>query len=212
MDWKDIDRLREPGFTEARRGYDRREVDRFLGSLVDWLETDAVKELGDLAVQRKLEFVGKSTARILMTTEEESEKLRGLTQEECAELRARAEAASLKTREAADEYAKAVRAKADEDARQATKAARDDAAEVVREGELRRVQIEATVSELEAHRDTTLADLDRLRDELGSTLGTHKHDAKQPDAKQPDAKQPDAKQPDAKKPAPAKEAGAVAKT
>jgi hypothetical protein len=68
------------------------------------------------------------------------------------------------------------------------------------------------VSELEAHRDTTLADLDRLRDELGSTLGTHKHDAKQPDAKQPDAKQPDAKQPDAKKPAPAKEAGAVAKT
>jgi DivIVA domain-containing protein len=84
MDWKDIDRLREPGFTEARRGYDRREVDRFLGSLVDWLETDAVKELGDLAVQRKLEFVGKSTARILMTTEEESEKLRGLTQEECA--------------------------------------------------------------------------------------------------------------------------------
>jgi hypothetical protein len=69
------------------------------------------------------------------------------------------------------------------------------------------VLIVGTVSALVAHRDTTLADLDRLRDELGSTLGTHKHDAKQPDAKQPDAKQPDAK-----KPAPAKEAGAVAKT
>ena len=197
MDWKDIDRLREPGFTEARRGYDRREVDRFLGSLVDWLETDAVKELGDLAVKRKLEFVGKSTARILLATEEESAKLRQLTEEECADLRAQAEAASLKTREAADEYAKAVRAKADEDARQTTKGARDEAAGLVREGELRRVQIEATVSELEAHRDSTLADLDRLRGELASTLGTHK---------------PDAKPPDPKKPAPAKEAGAVAKT
>src|SRR5215210_681036 len=116
MDWKDIDRLREPGFTEARRGYDRREVDRFLASLVDWLETDAVKELGDLAVKRKLEFVGKSAARILMTTEEESEKLRRLTEEECAGLRSRADAASVKARQDADDYAKGVRAKADEDA------------------------------------------------------------------------------------------------
>jgi DivIVA domain-containing protein len=196
MDWKEIDRLREPGFTEARRGYDRREVDRFLGSLVDWLETDAVKELGDLAVKRKLEFVGKSTARILLTTEEESEKMLGLTQEECADVRARADAASLKTREAADEYAKAVRAKADEDARQATKEAQAEAAEVVREGEMRRVQIEETVRELEARRDRALEELERLRGELGSTLGTHKPEPKKPAAKQ----------------APAKEADAVAKT
>ena len=47
MDWNDIDRLRDPGFTVARRGYDAREVDRLLGSLVDWLETDAARELGD---------------------------------------------------------------------------------------------------------------------------------------------------------------------
>lgn len=176
MDWKDIDRLREPGFSEARRGYDHREVDRFLGSLVDWLETDAVKELGDLAVQRKLEFVGKSTARILLTTEEESEKLLALTQEECAELRARADAAALKTRQDADEYSTAVRAKADEDARQADEAARARAAETVDEGERRRAQIEAVVSELEAHRDGALEDLERLRGELSSTLGTHMSD------------------------------------
>lgn len=170
MDWKDIDRLREPGFTEARRGYDRREVDRFLASLVDWLETDAVKELGDLAVQRKLEFVGKSTARILLTTEEESEKLLGLTEEECADLRSRADAAALETRRAADEYAEGVRARADA-----------DAAETVGEGDRRRAEIEAVVSQLEAHRDSTLEDLERLRGELSSTLGTH--NAKQPDEK-----------------------------
>src|SRR5512132_592396 len=37
VDWKDIDRVRVPGFAEARRGYDKREVDAFLGRLADWL-------------------------------------------------------------------------------------------------------------------------------------------------------------------------------
>src|SRR5215218_3508719 len=180
MDWKDIDRLRDPGFTVARRGYERREVDRLLGSLVDWLETDAAKELGQLAVKRKLEFVGKSAARILMTTEEESAQLRRLTDEECVEMRAEAEAASLKARQAADEYAKSVRAKADEDARQATETARAIAKQNVEEGERRRAEIEAAVSELEARRDDTIQELNRLRAELSSTLGTHGSDARSP--------------------------------
>jgi cell division septum initiation protein DivIVA len=176
MDWKDIDRLRDPGFTVARRGYDRREVDRLLGSLADWLETDAVKELEDLAVKRKLEFVGKSTARILLATEEESAQLRRLTDEECAELRSEAEAESFEARRAADEYAKKVRAKADEDARQATEAARANAKQIVEEGERRRAQVEAAVGELEARRDRTIQELDRLRGELSSTIGTHESD------------------------------------
>ena len=50
MDWKNIDRLRDPGFTVARRGYDQREVDRFLSSLVEWLETDAATDLGRLTL------------------------------------------------------------------------------------------------------------------------------------------------------------------
>jgi DivIVA domain-containing protein len=162
MDWKDIDRLREPGFTEARRGYDRREVDRFLGSLVDWLETDAATELGDLTVQRKLEHVGKSTGRILLVAEEESEKLRRLTDEECADLREEAETAARETREAADRYAHEVRTKADADAKH-----------TIDEGERRRAEIDAVVSELEARRDSTIKDIDRLRTELASAIGPH---------------------------------------
>jgi DivIVA domain-containing protein len=176
MDWNDIERLREPGFTLARRGYDQREVDRFLGSLVDWLETDAAKNVGDLAVKRKLEFVGKSTSRILLATEEVSDELRKMTEEECVELRSEAEAASLKARQAADEYAKSVRAKADEDARESADAARAEAKRIVDEGERRRAEIEAVVSELEARRDRTIHELDRLRAELSSTLGTHDSD------------------------------------
>jgi hypothetical protein len=68
MDWNEIERLRIDGFTVARRGYDRREVDKFLGALLDWLETDAPKDLGGMAVKRKFELAGKSTAQILLTT------------------------------------------------------------------------------------------------------------------------------------------------
>jgi cell division septum initiation protein DivIVA len=180
MDWKDIDRLRDPRFTVARRGYDRREVDRLMGSLVDWLETDAATELGELAVKRKLEHVGKSTSRILLTTEEESAQMRRRTQEECAELRSQAEAASLKTRQAADEYAESVRAKADEDARRAGEAAGAKAKQIVEEGERRRAQIEVMVTELGARRDGTIQELERLRAELASTIGTHKSGARSP--------------------------------
>jgi cell division septum initiation protein DivIVA len=202
MDWNDIDRLRDPGFTVARRGYDRREVDRLLGSLVDWLETDAARDLGDLAVKRKLEFVGKSTTRILVTTEEESAELRRLAVEECVELRSEAEAASLKARQAADEYAKQVRAKADEEARQTTEAARADVKRIVEEGERRRAQIEAVVSDLEARRDSTIQELDRLRGELSSTIGTHGSEARS-NERNADKKRDDAQ--------PAKKADAVAK-
>jgi DivIVA domain-containing protein len=178
MDWNDIDRLRNPGFAVARRGYDQREVDKFLGSVVDWLETDAPKQLGELAVKRKLEHIGKSTARILLTTEEETATMRRLTQEECADLRSQAEAASRTTRQAADEYANKARAKADENARRAHEAAQAKAKRTVEEGERRRAQIEAVVSELDAHRDGMIHELERLRGELDSIIGTHKSGAR----------------------------------
>jgi DivIVA domain-containing protein len=170
---RDIESLRDPGFAIARRGYDQREVDKFLGSLVDWLETDAAKELGEVAVTRKLELVGKSTARILLTAEQESAKLRRAAEQECEGLLSDAEAASREIRRAADEYAAQVRAKAEEAARQTAAEARAEAKEIVEKGERRRTEIEAVVGALEARRDHTVDQLERLRTELGSTIGTH---------------------------------------
>jgi cell division septum initiation protein DivIVA len=155
MDWNDIDRLRDPGFTLARRGYERREVDRLLGALVDWLETDAAEELGDLTAKRRLEYVGKSTTRILLTTQEESAQLRRETRDECAQLRSQAH----------------------EDAREVVEAASATAEQIVAEGRQRRAEIEAIVSELEALRDRTLQELERLRTELDSMLETYATDA-----------------------------------
>jgi DivIVA domain-containing protein len=173
MDLEDIHRLRVQGFTLARRGYDRREVDRFLDALVEWIETDAAKDLGDLAVKRKLELVGKSTARILLTTEQESGELRSETEAECDALRSDAEAASLAVRREADEYATTAREKADQAAQRTGDAARARAKTIVEEAEHRRAQIEAVIAELDARRDGTLGELDRLRDELASTIGEH---------------------------------------
>lgn len=177
MDWNEIERLRVEGFTPARRGYDRREVDKFLAVLTDWLETDAARDLGGAAVKRKLELAGKSTAHILLTTENESEQMRRQTEEECAELRSEAEAASLEAREAADEYAKKVRQKADQDARQTGEAASAKAKQMVEEGERRRAQIEALIGELDARREGALRELKRLHDELASMIGKYKSGA-----------------------------------
>jgi cell division septum initiation protein DivIVA len=174
VDRNEIERLRLQGFTVARRGCDRREVDKFLAALEEWIETDAARDLGNQAVKRKLELVGKSTAQILLTTEKESEQLRAQTEEECAELHAQAEAASREARRAADEYANKVREKADEDARRTGEAASAKAKGIVEEAERRRAQIEAAIAELDARRDATLRDMERLRGELASTVAEHK--------------------------------------
>jgi DivIVA domain-containing protein len=174
MDWKDIDRIRTPGFTPARRGYDKHEVDRFLARLADWLETDAATEIGQMAVTRKLELVGKSTAHILMTTEQESTELRRNAEQECAQMVAEAEAEALQTREAADEYARQTRAQADADARRLVEEAGAEARETIEEGERRRAQIESVIADLEVRRDDALADLDALRKELGAAIASHR--------------------------------------
>ena len=163
MDWKDLERLRSPGFTYGRRGYDRHEVDRFLEQLVDWLETDAAHDIGQVAVTRKLELVGKSTAHILLTTEQEAEELRRQAKEDLAELRQQADADAHAVRQAADEHAARVREEATA-----------EASETIEEGLRRRAQIDDEIKELEARRDAALEKLERLKGELEATMEGHR--------------------------------------
>ena len=184
MDWTNLEQLRVTGFTLTRRGYDTREVDRFLEDLIQWLDTDAAQQIGDDAVQRKLELVGKSTAHILLTAEKEAQELRRTTQEECAQQRKEADGAATDTRRQADEYSTSVRGKADEyaasvrtksdEAAQRTKdAAAERARKTVEEGDRRRAATEAVVADLEARRDATVSELERLRGELLTTISKH---------------------------------------
>ena len=184
MDWTNLEQLRVTGFTVTRRGYDTREVDRFLEDLIQWLETDAAQQIGDEAVQRKLELVGQSTAHILLTTENEARELRRKTEDECAKLRKEADAAATETRKLADaysadtrtkadEYSNTTRTKADEAARRTKESAAEQARKTIEEGDRRRAAIEAVVSELESQRDATLAELEGLRGALLSTISKH---------------------------------------
>jgi hypothetical protein len=110
-----------------------------------------------------------------------------------------AETAAQQTREAADQYAKQTRAQADADAHQAAEAAGAQARATVEEGENRRAQVESVIADLEVRRDDALADLDRLRKELGATIASHRPAARSNGrseervAKEPAAKEPAAK-------------------
>ena len=173
MDWQNIERLRSPGFAMSRRGYDKREVDKFLEQLVDWLETTAADDIGSVAVTRKLELVGKSTAHILLTAEQEAEKIKELAATELAELRAAADADIHEVRAQADIYAKQTRVHADEDAERIREEANAEASETIEEGLRRRSQIDEQIHELEAQRDRVLEELARLRAALGGTIDEH---------------------------------------
>ena len=163
MDWKDLDRLRNPGFGLGRRGYDRHEVDRFLTQLVDWLETDAAREIGHLAVTRKLELVGKSTTHIMLAAEQEAEELLRQAEADIAELRAQAQADARAVREEADQYAAKVR----DDATA-------EASETIEDGLRRRARIDDEIKELDGRRDAALERMESLRSELEATMEGHR--------------------------------------
>jgi DivIVA domain-containing protein len=184
MDWTNLEQLRVTGFTVTRRGYDTREVDRFLEDLIQWLETDAAQQIGDEAVQRKLELVGQSTAHILLTTENEAREMRRKTEDECAKQRKESDAAATETRKLADaysadargkadEYSNSTRTKADEAARRTKEAAAEQARKTIEQGDQRRAAIEAVVADLESQRDAALAELEGLRSALLSTISKH---------------------------------------
>ena len=196
MNQDHIDRLRNPAFTIARRGYDMREVDQFMLRMADWLESDAVDEIGTYAVQRKLELVGKTTTHILQTTEEESERLRQDSEAAAAALRDKAKEAAASVRLKADEYSEQTRAKAnsyaeatqkkadeysartrgaaDEEGRALVEAATGKANQLVAKGEQRREAIETVIADLQARRDQVLDELERLGGAVSGTVTEHR--------------------------------------
>ena len=67
MEDNSIERIRSATFTIARHGYDKREVERFLHKLADWLEAGGEDEARADLVKRELERVGQRPADILAT-------------------------------------------------------------------------------------------------------------------------------------------------
>jgi DivIVA domain-containing protein len=177
VDQRHIDRIRNPQFPVARRGYDQRDVDNFMLELAEWLESRAAEEVGSFAVKRKLEMVGRSTANILMTAEKEAEELHETAEGEAAELIDRADTAARKTRQGAEAYANQLRENVKREADERLAAATSKARATVEEGERRRASLESEISQLESLRDRVLADLERLGKELDTTVDRHRPDS-----------------------------------
>jgi DivIVA domain-containing protein len=109
-----IERIRSATFSLARRGYERREVDTFLGRLADWLEAGGGDRARSDAIKRELERIGQRTAQILTAAEEAAEGFRGDAQAEATDLLEEARLRAESNRTEADRYAQATRAAADE--------------------------------------------------------------------------------------------------
>jgi DivIVA domain-containing protein len=118
-----IERIRTATFTLTRRGYDKREVERFLSQIADWLETGGGDEARTDVVKRELERVGQRTASILSSAEDSAEQIRTEAEEKAAQLTERVRAESARVRKGADEYSSKTRTGADEYAGKTRKAA-----------------------------------------------------------------------------------------
>jgi DivIVA domain-containing protein len=113
VDETSLERIRKATFPAERRGYDKREVEKFLNRLADWLETGGGDQARSDTVRRELERVGQRTGAILAEAEQSAQEIRGEAEQEAQQLRARATADADETRKQADAYAAEARAGAD---------------------------------------------------------------------------------------------------
>jgi DivIVA domain-containing protein len=58
MDRDSIERIRTATFPVARKGYDKREVDRFLARVAEWLESGGEDDARTQMVRNELERIG----------------------------------------------------------------------------------------------------------------------------------------------------------
>jgi DivIVA domain-containing protein len=176
VDKDSIERIRTATFPVARRGYEQREVDRFLNRLADWLETGGGDQARSDLVRRELERIGEKTARILTAAEDAAEKLNADADAEAEEARA-----------AADRYAAERRAEAEQGAKKQHDDARAESERVVEAANRRKQEIETVISDLEERRDLIVAELERLAGEVSAIVIPRRTDGEGTSAAKPKA-------------------------
>jgi DivIVA domain-containing protein len=203
MDQDSIERIRTATFKVARRGYDKREVDRFLERLADWLETGGGDDARSEVVRTELERIGEQVAGILTSAhdagvtlraeaesqleeerdayserthieaDEYANETRGEADAYAARIRNEASAEAATTREDAEAYAESTRAQADEDAAATIQQAETEARRTIDDANRRRSEIEKVIADLAERRKTVIADMQRLSSELVGTATEH---------------------------------------
>lgn len=181
MDRDSIDRIRSATFPVGRRGYEKREVDRFLNKLADWLESGGGDQTRAELLKRDLERVGQQTGKILTDAHDVAEQLRtdaehearrildeaaarakqtiGAADEHAAEAHAAADAYSVTTREGADSYAGKTREEVDAAAAEIRQQADRDAQKAVARARAEAGRIIAEANQRRAGIEAVISDL-----------------------------------------------------
>src|SRR5262245_4788764 len=124
VDQTSLDRIRNATFPSVRRGYDKHEVEKFLGRLADWLETGGADESRSEVVKKELERVGQRTGAILAQAEESAQQIRAEAEDEARGTVNTANLEASETRGEADNYASTLRAATERQAGEASEEAR----------------------------------------------------------------------------------------
>jgi cell division septum initiation protein DivIVA len=148
VDQNQIERIRNPQFPLARRGYEQREVDHFMLGLAEWLENGGVDEAGSYAVTRRLERAGETTARVLASAQNEAEQI---------------------IKEAEGEARQTI-SDANEASRKKLEQTRAEARAMVEEAERRRDGIRETIAQLTEMQRRAVAEISQLRDALAAAV------------------------------------------
>jgi DivIVA domain-containing protein len=176
VDETSLDRIRNATFPSSRRGYDKHEVEKFLGRLADWLETGGGDESRSDAVKRELEKVGQRTGAILAQAEESAQQIRAEAEEEARGTINSANLQATETRTEAENYSTETKASAEREAREAIEAAEVQARRIIAEAEQRRDDTEAIIGDLIRRRDDVLTDTEDLAGKLRAAVEQHRSD------------------------------------
>ena len=174
VDQTSLDRIRNATFPSARRGYDKHEVEKFLGRLADWLETGGGDESRSDAVKKELERVGQRTGAILAQAEESAQQIRAEAEEEARGTVNSANLQATETRTEADNYANETRTAADRQSREVIEAAETQARRIVEEANQRREDTEALIGDLIRRREDVIADTEELSRKLTAAVEQHR--------------------------------------
>jgi DivIVA domain-containing protein len=174
VDQTSLDRIRNATFPTARRGYDKHEVEKFLGRLADWLETGGGDESRSDAVKKELERVGQRTGAILAQAEDSAQQIRAEAEEEARGTINSANLQATETRSEAENYATETKTAAERESRDAIEAAQAQARRILAEAEQRREDMEALIGDLIRRREDVIADTEELSRKLSTAVEQHR--------------------------------------
>src|SRR5262245_613 len=174
VDQTSLDRIRNATFPSARRGYDKHEVEKFLGRLADWLETGGGDESRSDVVKKELERVGERTGAILAQAEDSAQQIRAEAEEEARGTINSANLQATETRTDADNYATETRASTDRQAQEAIERAQGQARQIIDEANQRHADMEALIGDLMRRREDVIADTEELSRKLRTAVEQHR--------------------------------------